>query len=99
MSASERLRRALDTIETAAREQQERRGLTERRLAETEAKSGAAFKKEVDAAVKYADHMAELNKRKKEAGGWATEKTLSANDNVMGFSVEEEDQRTEQSPY
>ena len=91
MSADERLRRALDTIESAAREQRDRRELTERRLAETGAKAKAAFQKEVDSAVRYADHMAELNRRKKEAGGWATEKTLATKDNVMGFGIEEDE--------
>jgi hypothetical protein len=89
LSADERLRRALDTLDAAAREQRERRALTELRLAETETKARAAFQKEIDSAVKYADHMAELNRRKQEAGGWATEKTLSDKDNVMGFGPDE----------
>lgn len=89
MSADERLRRALDTIEGAAREQHERRALTERRLAETETKARAAFQKEIDSATRYADHMTELNRRKQEAGGWATEKTLSDKNNVMGFGPDE----------
>lgn len=91
MSPTERLRWALDTIDAAAREQRERHELTERRLAETEAKARAAFRKEIDVAMKYADHLAELTRRKKEAGGWATEKTLSAKDNVLGFGPEEAD--------
>lgn len=97
MSAQERLRRALDTIEAAAREQRDRRELTERRLAETETKARAAFQKEVDSAVRYADHMEELNKRKKEAGGWATGKTPSADDHVIGF-VGDEDEQPHQDP-
>ena len=89
MSADERLRRALDTLDSAAREQWERRALTERRLAETETKARAAFQKDIDSAMKYADHMAELNRREQEAGGSATEKTLSDKDNVKGFDLGE----------
>lgn len=91
MSAQERLRRAVEAIESAAREQHERRELTERRLIEIEAKAKAAFRTEVAAAVRYAEHMEELARREKEAGGWATGKTLSDKDNVMGFPVDEDD--------
>jgi hypothetical protein len=97
VSAAERLHRALERIESAAREQRDRRELTERRLVETEAKAKAAFQKEIDSAMRYADHMAELNRRKHEAGGWATEKTLAPKDNVMGFDVGE-DERPHQDP-
>ncbi|HTK65241.1 MAG TPA: hypothetical protein VL595_22825 [Pseudonocardia sp.] len=97
MSAAERLRRAQDAIESAAREQRDRRELTERRLAETETKARAAFQKEIDSAMRYADHLAELARRKDEAGGWATEKSRAAKDNVMGFSVED-DERAHQDP-
>jgi hypothetical protein len=90
VSAQERLRRAVEAIESAAREQRERRELTERKLIETEAKAKAAFRKEVDTAVRYAEHLEELARREKEAGGWATGKTLSDKDNVMGFGVEED---------
>lgn len=89
MSTNERLRLALDRLDSAAREQRERRALAERRLVETETKARAAFQKEIDAAMKYADHLAELNRRKQEAGGWATEKTLSDKNNVMGFGPDE----------
>lgn len=90
MSAQERFRRAVEVIESAAREQHERRELTERKLIETEAKAKAAFRKEVDAAVRYAEHMEELAKREREAGGWATGKALSDKENVMGFGAEED---------
>jgi hypothetical protein len=90
LSALERLRRAVEAIESAAREQHERRELTERDLVETEAKAKAAFRKEVDTAVRYAEHMEELARREREAGGWATGKTLSHKDNVMGIGMEED---------
>lgn len=90
MSAQERLTRAVEAIESAAREQHERRELTERKLIETEARAKAAFRKEVGTAVRYAEHLEELARREKEAGGWATGKTLSGKENVMGFEVEED---------
>lgn len=98
MSAQERLRRAVEAIESAAREQHERRELTERKLIETEARAKAAFRKEVDAALRYAEHLEELARREKEAGGWATGKTLSDKENVMGFEVEE-DHRPVEFPF
>lgn len=94
MSAEERLRKARERLAQAGREQQERSVLRNQKLAETEKNTKAAFQKRIDAAVKYADHMAELQERQEKAGGWATENALSDRNNnqVMTFGPEIEDE-------
>ncbi|MFJ1762106.1 hypothetical protein ACIOD2_17405 [Amycolatopsis sp. NPDC088138] len=92
-SAEERYRAAVSTMDAAAREQDEQRGLRERRVAEAEAQAREGLKNELGAAQKYAEHMDELNKRKQSAGGWATEKTLAdkGRESLMQFGAEDED--------
>ncbi|WP_328645913.1 hypothetical protein OHS58_41210 [Amycolatopsis sp. NBC_00348] len=92
-SAEERYRTAISTMDAAAREQDEQRGLRERRVAEAETQAREGLKNELGAAQKYAEHMDELNKRKQSAGGWATEKTLAdkGRESLMQFGGEDED--------
>jgi hypothetical protein len=92
-SAEDRYRAAVSTMTAAAREQDEQRGLRERRVAETQEQARAGLQQELGAAQKYAEHMDELNKRKQSAGGWATEKTLAdkASESLMQFGAEDED--------
>ncbi|MCR6490620.1 hypothetical protein M8542_48255 [Amycolatopsis sp. OK19-0408] len=92
-SAEERYRAAISTMDAAAREQDEQRGLRERRVAEAEAQARDGLKQELGAAQKYAEHMDELNKRKQSAGGWATEKTLAdkGRESLMEFGVQDEE--------
>ncbi|WIX87534.1 hypothetical protein [Amycolatopsis sp. DG1A-15b] len=95
-SAEDRYRAAISTMEAAAREQDEQRGLRERRLAEAQQQASEGMQKELAAAQKYAEHMDELNKRKQSAGGWATEKTLAdkSRESLMEFGVHEEEAGT-----
>ncbi|WP_328445451.1 hypothetical protein [Amycolatopsis sp. NBC_00438] len=92
-SAEERYRAAVSTMDAAAREQDEQRGLRDRRVAEAETQAREGLKNELGAAQKYAEHMDELNKRKQSAGGWATEKTLAdkGRESLMQFGGEDED--------
>jgi len=92
-SAEERYRAAISTMDAAAREQDEQRGLRERRVAEAETQAREGLKNELGAAQKYAEHMDELNKRKQSAGGWATEKTLAdkGRESLMQFGAEDEE--------
>jgi hypothetical protein len=100
-SAEDRYRAAISTMEAAAREQDEQRGLRERRVAEAEAQAREGLKNELAAAQKYAEHMDELNKRKQSAGGWATEKTLAdkGRESVMEFGVHDEEADTGYTNY
>ncbi|WIV58728.1 hypothetical protein [Amycolatopsis nalaikhensis] len=92
-SAEDRYRAAVSTMDAAAREQDEQRGLRERRVAEAEAQARDGLRQELGAAQKYAEHMDELNKRKQSAGGWATEKTLAdkGRESLMEFGVQDEE--------
>ncbi|MEV6645171.1 hypothetical protein [Amycolatopsis sp. NPDC051371] len=100
-SAEDRYRAAISTMDAAAREQDEQRGLRERRVAEAETQAREGLKNELAAAQKYAEHMDELNKRKQSAGGWATEKTLAdkGRESLMEFGVEDEEAATGRTPY
>lgn len=100
-SAEERYRAAISTMDAAAREQDEQRGLRERRVAEAEAQARDGLKQELGAAQKYAEHMDELNKRKQSAGGWATEKTLAdkGRESLMEFGVQDEEADTGYTAY
>ncbi len=94
MSVEERLRVARSAMDAAAREQDEQRGLRDRHVAEAREEAKSGMQREMGAAQKYAEHMEELTKRQKSAGGWATEKTLadSSNRSVMAFGVEDEEE-------
>ncbi|WP_103353337.1 hypothetical protein [Amycolatopsis sp. CA-128772] len=100
-SAEDRYRAAISTMEAAAREQDEQRGLRERRLAEAQQQAREGMQKELAAAQKYAEHMDELNKRKQSAGGWATEKTLAdkSRESLMEFGVHDEEADTGYTNY
>ena len=100
-SAEDRYRTAISTMEAAAREQDEQRGLRERRLAEAQQQAREGMQKELAAAQKYAEHMDELTKRKQSAGGWATEKTLAdkSRESLMEFGVHEEEAATGYTNY
>src|SRR3954465_12453760 len=100
-SAEDRYRAAISTMDAAAREQDEQRGLREGRVAEAETQAREGLKNELAAAQKYAEHMDELNKRKQSAGGWATEKTLAdkGRESLMEFGVEDEEADTGRTPY
>ncbi|EOD63361.1 hypothetical protein [Amycolatopsis vancoresmycina] len=100
-SAEDRYRAAISTMEAAAREQDEQRGLRERRLAEAQQQAREGMRQELAAAQKYAEHMDELNKRKQSAGGWATEKTLAdkSRESLMEFGVHDEEADTGYTNY
>ncbi|MEQ0562980.1 hypothetical protein ABJI51_28205 [Amycolatopsis sp. NEAU-NG30] len=100
-SAEDRYRAAISTMDAAAREQDEQRGLRERRVAEATEQARAGLQQEMGAAQKYAEHMDELNKRKQSAGGWATEKTLAdkSRESLMEFGVEDEEADTGYTAY
>ncbi|MGW4057124.1 hypothetical protein ACWEGE_02535 [Amycolatopsis sp. NPDC004747] len=100
-SAEDRYRAAISTMEAAAREQDEQRGLRERRLAEAQQQAREGMQKELAATQRYAEHMDELNKRKQSAGGWATEKTLAdkSRESLMEFGVHDEEADTGYTNY
>ncbi|UOX86564.1 hypothetical protein MUY14_33125 [Amycolatopsis sp. FBCC-B4732] len=100
-SAEDRYRTAISTMDAAAREQDEQRGLRDRHVAEAKEQASAGLQREMAAAQKYAEHMDELNKRKQSAGGWATEKTLAdkSRESLMEFGVQDEEADTGYTAY
>jgi hypothetical protein len=89
MDVSARVERMRTTLGALVREQSDRRALRDRQGEERKARSQEYMKKQVQAAERYVQHRRELGKRKDEAGGWATEKTLADKSNVMGFGPED----------
>jgi hypothetical protein len=79
------------------REMAERRALRDRNFRQRREQALDAFKKQGPVMEQVAKHMGELGRRRKQAGGWATEKTERDRDNVMGFGLEDED--TAKDPY
>src|SRR3954465_3329261 len=100
-SAEDRYRAAISTMDAAAREQDEQRGLRERRVAEAETQAREGLKNELAAAQKYAEHMDELNKRKQSAGGGGREKALAdrGGESLMDLGVEDEEADPARTPY
>ncbi|GAB2759019.1 hypothetical protein [Amycolatopsis magusensis] len=91
MSITDEVARMRERLEGLVREQADRRALRDRQADEAKAKAQDYMTKQVQAAERYVDHRRELGRREKEAGGWATEKTLADKSNVMGFGVDDED--------
>jgi len=73
------------------REMADRRALRDRNFLQRREQALDAFKKQGPVMEQVAKHMGELGRRRKQAGGWATEKTERDKDFVMGFGFEDED--------
>ena len=95
MSALDRAAKARARMDQVRREMSERRALRTRngRAAQEKARDSLLKQGPVDEQV--AKHLGELGRRRKQAGGWATEKTERNKDYVLGFDGEEEDKRDE----
>jgi len=72
------------------REMSERRALRARNGAAAREKARDSLLKQGPVAEQVAKHLGELGRRRKQAGGWATEKTERDKDYIMGFGDEEE---------
>jgi hypothetical protein len=88
MSITDKVERMRAELDGLVREQADRQALQERQSAEIKTKSEDYMKTQVQAAERYVEHRRELGRREKEAGGWATEKTLSERSNVMALGPE-----------
>jgi hypothetical protein len=79
------------------REMADRRALRDRNFLQRREAALDAFKKQGPVMEQVAKHMGELGRRRKQAGGWATEKTERDKDYVMGFGFDDED--PSKNPY
>src|SRR3982074_2074673 len=91
MSITDKVERMRAELDGLVREQADRQALHERQRAEAKAEAGEFMKRRGRAAERSVDHRRELGRREKEAGGWATEKTLSERSNVIALRPEDDE--------
>ncbi|WP_158881209.1 hypothetical protein [Amycolatopsis anabasis] len=96
MSVQDRVAAMQAAMDGLVREQADRQALTDRKGEEIKAQSEEYMRKQVQAAERYVEHRRELGRRQKEAGGWATEKTLADKDHTIGFGFEDDDKPAEE---
>jgi hypothetical protein len=92
MSALDKAARARARMDQTRREMSERRALRTRNGAAAREKARESLLKQGPVAEQVAKHLGELGRRRKQAGGWATEKTERDKDYIMGFEGDEERQ-------
>jgi hypothetical protein len=97
MGAFDRAAAARAKMAQVQREMSDRRALRDNNFRQRRAQALDAFKKQGPVMEQVAKHMGELGRRRKQAGGWATEKTEQSKDFVMGFGLEDEEQAKD--PY
>jgi hypothetical protein len=90
MSALDKAARARARMDQVRREMSERRALRSRNGAAAREKSRESLLKQGPVAEQVAKHLGELGRRRRQAGGWATEKTERDKDYIMGFAGDEE---------
>jgi hypothetical protein len=99
MSITDKVERMRAELDGLVREQRDRQALQERQGAEIKAKADEYMTKQVQAAERYVEHRRELGRREKEAGGWATEKTLSEKSTVMALGPDDDEQVRKPAGY
>jgi hypothetical protein len=97
MGAFDRAAAARAKMAQVQREMAERRALRDRNFLQRREQALDAFKKQGPVMEQVAKHLGELGRRRKQAGGWATEKTERDKDFVMGFGLDDED--ASKDPY
>lgn len=90
MSALDKAARARARMDQVRREMSERRALRTRNGAAAREKARESVLKQGPVAEQVAKHLGELGRRRKQAGGWATEKTERDKDYIMGFAGDDE---------
>lgn len=95
MTALDKAAKARARMDQVRREMSERRALRTRNGQAAREKSRESMLKQGPVAEQVAKHLGELGRRRKQAGGWATEKTERDKDYLMGFTGEDEEQRDE----
>jgi hypothetical protein len=91
MSLDDRAGAAINRLSSLNTELAARRELRERGMAESMAASREYMSKVGAVAEKMAEHLAELDRRQRGAGGWATEKVMSDKGHLYGFAPDDEE--------
>ena len=92
MTALDKAAKARARMDQVRREMSERRALRTRNGQAAREKARESLLKQGPVAEQVAKHLGELGRRRKQAGGWATEKTERDKDFIMGFGGEEDEQ-------
>lgn len=90
MSAHDKAAKARARMDQVSREMAERRALRARKGKAAHERARDSLLKQGPVAAQVAKHLGELGRRRRQAGGWATEKTDRDKDYIMGFGGEEE---------
>jgi hypothetical protein len=90
MSALDKAAKARARMDQVRREMSERRALRTRNGRAAKEKARDSLLKQGPVAEQVAKHLGELGRRRKQAGGWATEKTERNKDYILGFNGEDE---------
>jgi hypothetical protein len=88
--SEERANAALARLSRISTEMAARRELRDRAADAARAASKESMLKIGPVAEKVAEHLGELGRRQREAGGWATNKTMADKENLLGFGPEED---------
>lgn len=95
MAGQDSAMRAKARMQQVRKEMSERRLLRSRKAAKIKEQAADSFRGQAQVAEQVTKNLAELGKRRRQAGGWATENTERDKDYVLGFGIEGE----EQDPY
>jgi hypothetical protein len=95
MSALDKAAKARARMDQVRREMSERRALRTRNGRAAQEKARDSLLKQGPVAEQVAKHLGELGRRRKQAGGWATEKTERDKNYVLGFNGEDDEPRDE----
>lgn len=87
---------AISRLGQLTREMNDRRALRERNAAKHKEAAKERLQLQGKVAERASQHLAELNRRQKKAGGWATANSLAKKQKVLGFEPEDDDSRQEE---
>lgn len=91
MSTEDRASAAISRLSQITTELNARRELRDRSADAARSAARETMLKIGPVAEKVAEHLGELGRRQREAGGWATQKTLADKENLYGFGPEEDE--------
>ncbi|HEV2781456.1 MAG TPA: hypothetical protein VGX25_18905 [Actinophytocola sp.] len=91
MSTADRATAAISRLSQITTELNARRELRDRSAAAARAAAGESMAKMGPVAEKVAEHLGELARRQRGAGGWVTQKTLADKEQVFGFEPEDDE--------
>lgn len=95
MTALDKAAKARARMDQVRREMSERRALRTRNGRAAQEKARESLLKQGPVAEQVAKHLGELGRRRRQAGGWATEKTERDKDYILGFGGEDEEPNDE----